>query len=91
MAYFPNGTAGEIFNDQCHECLHGAADDFLCPVAHIQMIYNYTQLDDGNEDLRAAMCLLVQLDGTCQMKLAMEKAGIKIDFSGRDQMELPTY
>lgn len=88
MAYFPNGTAGEVLDEQCQNCLHGVSDSILCPVAHIQMIYNYQQLDEGNEDLRAAMGLLIQLDGTCQMKEAMEKAGTTLDLSGRDQLPL---
>ena len=88
MAYFPNGPAGEVLTDQCDNCLHGLDDSLLCPVAHVQVTYNYDQLNPGNEDLQAAMELLIADHGECRMKLAMEKAGMKIDLSGRDQLPL---
>ena len=88
MAYFANGTEGDTLNEQCHKCLHGMSDSVLCPVAAVQMEYNYKQLDDGNEDLHAAMNLLVNEAGECQMKAAMEKAGTTLDLSGKDQLPL---
>ena len=88
MAYFPNGTAGQVLVDQCDNCLHGMDDSLLCPVAHVQTEYNYKQLDRGNADLQAAMNLLIADQGECRMKLAMGKVGIKIDLSGKDQLDL---
>lgn len=88
MAYFPNGTAGEYLTEQCNNCLHGIKDDIVCPVAVVQMSYNYDQLDEGNEALQEAMNELIDENGDCQMKKAIEDAGISIDLSGRDQMEL---
>lgn len=88
MAYFSNGTEGLFLEEQCESCLHGMKDDLMCPVMHVQLEYNYKQIDDHNKDLRAAMNLLVDEQGNCLMKAAMEKAGIKFDLSGRDQMSL---
>lgn len=88
MAYFPNGTAGQVLVDQCDNCLHGMDDGLLCLVAHVQVEFNYKQLDAGNADLQAAMNLLIADQGECRMKLAMEKAGIKIDLSEKAQLDL---
>ena len=88
MAYFSNGTEGDVLTEQCHNCLHGLDDEIMCPVTHVQLEYNYKQLDDGNQDLRAAMNLLIDERGNCLMRAAMEKAGMIIDLSGRDQLPL---
>ncbi len=55
---------------------------------HVQLEYNYKQLDDGNQDLLGAMNLLIDKSGNCLMKAAMDKAGIKIDLSEKDQLLL---
>lgn len=88
MAYFPNGTAGQILDDQCDGCLHGVSDGIMCPVAYIQINFNYKQLDKGNESLRAVMNKLINEAGVCQMKAAMDKAGITFDSSGKEQLPL---
>ena len=38
MAYFPNGTSGEVFDDQCAQCI---LYERACPIAWVQMEYNY--------------------------------------------------
>jgi len=86
MAYFPNGTAGEVLDEQCHQCLHAMNDGVLCPVYYVQMEYNYKQCDDGQECLRAAMNLLVNEAGECQMRRVMFTAGV--DFSAVEQLGL---
>lgn len=67
MAYFPNGSSGEILDEQCHDCPLGAgwhdpAQTELfenerelrpCPVAFVQLNYNYDQIRDRQCD-RAA-------------------------------------
>lgn len=88
MAYFPNGTAGQILDDQCDNCLHGVSDGIMCPVAYIQVEFNYKQLDKGNEQLRAAMNTLINNAGECQMKAAMDKAGVKFDLTAKEQLPL---
>ena len=65
MVYFPNGSSGEVLDIQCADCPLG---DGPCPVMGIQMLYNYDQVDDGQEKLREAMSILVTDDGTCQVR-----------------------
>ena len=38
MAYFSNGSEGEVFDVECIECPLGETG---CPVAGVQMSYNY--------------------------------------------------
>ena len=64
MAYFPNGSSGEVLEIQCGRCPLG---DGPCPVVGIQMLYNYDQLDDGQEKLKYAMSMLVDDQGICQV------------------------
>lgn len=64
MAYFPNGASAQIFEDQCTLCVMGEA---ACPVALVQLYYNYEQLAEGQEKLRAALRSLVTDEGACQV------------------------
>lgn len=73
MAYFANGSEGEILENQCDTCVH-AHDDGVCPISAIQMLFNYEQID--NPDLNAAMSILVDDEGICQMRKALIDAGI---------------
>jgi hypothetical protein len=68
MAYFPNGCAGEILDNQCSECK--LPDDAPCPILFVQMTYNYDQIGDDGEETQLAevMNLLVNEKGICQMK-----------------------
>lgn len=63
MAYFSNGTEGDHFEMQCAECPIGEKN---CPIALVQLIYNYEQCD--NSKLKGAMDLLVNESGDCQLK-----------------------
>ncbi len=68
MAYFPNGTAGEVFDEQCCKCIFGERS---CPIAWVQMEYNYKACNI--EVARAILDDLVKNDGTCAMfKMAPE-------------------
>ena len=66
MAYFSNGSEGSVLDKQCNDCR--VADDAPCPILLVQLLYNYKQLDEGNEKLREAINLLIDDGGTCQMK-----------------------
>jgi hypothetical protein len=49
MAYFPNGTAGMIYDEQyCWNCVHWPIDDDApgCPIWNLHHLYNYDQCDD---------------------------------------------
>ena len=88
MAYFANGTEGDALVEQCENCLHGMSDEIMCPVAAVQMTYNYDQLNDGNQDLKDAMNMLIDEHGICRMRNAIKQAGIVIDLSEREQLLL---
>lgn len=62
MAYFPNGTAGMCFDDQCQKCKYGEEP---CPIAWVQMTYNYDACN--NKVATAILKNLVQDNGTCAM------------------------
>jgi hypothetical protein len=67
MAYFSNGCEGEILDQQCADCQYG---EMPCPIALVQSTYNYQQI--GNLRLEAAMNVLVNPKGECQMLAMME-------------------
>ena len=62
MAYFPNGSAGACFEDQCAKCKYG---DAPCPIALAQMNYNYEACN--NKVATGILAALVKNDGTCMM------------------------
>ena len=64
MAYFPNGSSGAILDEQCAECL----PEDPCPIAFVQIEYNYEQCHAGQEKIRELMNILVNEKGECQMK-----------------------
>ena len=74
MAYFSNGTEGIVLDNQCAVCPVGRHPDLPCPVLLVQLAYNYQQVDKGQEKLREAIDCLVDEQGTCLMKKALEKA-----------------
>lgn len=73
MAYFSNGSEGMCFDEQCSKCKYG---QHPCPVAAIQMQWNYDQI--GNELARKIMDNFVKRDGTCTM-WEMAKQDFAID------------
>lgn len=77
MAYFSNGSDGMYLDAQCDECIH-ANPEASCPIACVQLMYNYDQLDKGNEKLRKAMNVLIDEKGNCQMKIQIDR--IKEDY-----------
>lgn len=77
MAYFSNGTEGMVLDEQCSRCPVG---EDSCPIYGVQMLYNYDQLKKGNEDLKAAMAMLIDDRGRCQMLKVLKEAGkVKAD------------
>lgn len=67
MAYFPNGTAGTVLDEQCDKCLLLASDP--CPILLVQLNYNYEQLDKEGKENKIGELLncLVDEKGICQM------------------------
>jgi len=81
MAYFANGTEGEILDEQCSDCR--IPDDAPCPVLWVQTHYNYKQLDKGKETLTSElMNCLVDENGKCLMKVEIDKVWGDEYFSG---------
>lgn len=74
MAYFPNGTAGEILDRQCDECIHGKSDDVMCPVYYVQATFNYKQIDDLW--MEKILTHLINSEGICQMKRSLDMSGL---------------
>lgn len=76
MAYFPNGTAGELFESrECRNCVHQPTDEQGCAVFDTHMLLNYDQTK--NEHLRQALSLLIDdennvLGSMCQMRIARD-------------------
>ena len=62
MAYFPNGSAGEVFDNQCGRCRFGGG---ACPIWRVQYQYNYDACN--NEVARKILDALVHDDGSCTM------------------------
>ena len=60
MAYFSNGTEGEVFDNQCSKCKYGKE---ACPIAMVQLTYNYDAVN--NESATKILNTLVLDDGTC--------------------------
>ncbi len=62
MAYFANGSEGEVFDVQCTKCKYG---EMPCPIAAVQGAYNYDACN--NKTAREILDSLVKNDGTCEM------------------------
>lgn len=74
MAYFSNGSEGMVFDDQCAKCKYGKAP---CPIALVQMEYNYDQHKDTSGIARKILDTLVSDDGTCAVyEMAKQDFGI---------------
>jgi hypothetical protein len=68
MAYFPNGTSGEVFAEQCSRCRYGQGS---CPIWNIQQEFNYKACN--NKVASAIMDKLVLNDGTCMVFIMAEE------------------
>lgn len=62
MAYFPNGSSGECFDEQCSRCRFGMQ---ACPIWMVQNEFNYEACN--NDTARKILDALVSNDGTCAM------------------------
>lgn len=81
MAYFSNGSEGMVFDRQCGRCKFG---DKPCPIAFIQMEYNYDQHKDTSGVATKILDTLVKNDGTCTV-FEMAKLDFFVD---PDQLKL---
>lgn len=65
MAYFSNGTEGEIFDEECAGCILG---DKPCPIALVQAEFNYKACNTSVA--REILDALVKKNGECAMRRA---------------------
>jgi hypothetical protein len=63
MAYFSTGTEGEVFDEECANCIFG---DKPCPIAFVQGMYNYEACN--NEVASKILNTLVNDKGECSMR-----------------------
>lgn len=68
MAYFSNGSEGMSFDVECLECFYGKD---ACPIAGVQMGYNYEACN--NKVATNILNELIKNDGTCSMKKLIEQ------------------
>lgn len=62
MAYFPNGTAGAIYEEEyCCNCVHFGPEGVSCNILLIHNLYNYDQCkeDKTGEAIKAILGLLI--------------------------------
>lgn len=81
MAYFPNGTSGEVFDQQCCKCKYGQSP---CPIAWVQTENNYEACN--NPIARKILDYLVHDDGTCAMWKQFKK-DLEIDINQQNLFE----
>jgi hypothetical protein len=80
MGYFPNGTDGAIFEEKyCMRCTHyglvnGEFPAGGCPVWVVHLVYNYDQLDDGQEKLKDVLSTLIPNE--CRMFILEDKSNV---------------
>lgn len=75
MAYFSNGSEGEILDRQCAECPVGRDPQAQCPVLLAQSVWNYDQIKNGQRtEVSRVLDLLVNQEGICLMRKAMMEA-----------------
>jgi hypothetical protein len=71
MGYFPNGTAGEIFQAQnCDRCVHNVTDPDApgCPVWLAHFLYSYELCNEEKHPGKVILDLLIPADSTrCAM------------------------
>ena len=62
MGYFPNGTAGMVFEERfCDNCAN-AIDGRSCAIYDAHLIYNYDQFAEGQEKLSNVLDMLIDKD-----------------------------
>lgn len=75
MAYFPNGTAGELFRSRwCDNCVHDAVYDKPCAVwgAHLLYCYGAKEKERAILDMLIVDNRLEMDDGSSPCKLFLE-------------------
>jgi len=69
MAYFEDGNASVVLDEQCSDCPLGEKQ---CPVYMAQTLFNFEQISEENTALRQCLLFLVDDAGVCQVKKMIE-------------------
>lgn len=92
MAYFPNGTAGEMFQArQCFRCRNyrdkGDGFGHGCPIWDVHFIVAYDQIGDTEKAkaLRTVLSILIPEDGVHPGDCSM------FEHDGKDHDTLPLF
>ena len=63
MGYFANSTEGVIYQNRfCSRCRHGC-DEEGCMIWSIHITYNYSQFDEGLEEVQKILDALIPREG----------------------------
>lgn len=80
MAYFSNGTEGEMYEAQwCNHCIHNPVEGDGCAVLCAHLLYNYYALNKENEMAKQILDLLIPMKAggiyadQCSMFLPQEE------------------
>ncbi len=79
MGYFPNGTAGDMYEAKwCARCVHQKPDDGGCPVLLLHLLWNYDACngdqDEASDERKAkhtALGVFIAQKGTGNLKCTM--------------------
>ena len=82
MGYFPNGTAGMLYEDAyCSRCVHQKPDDGGCMVMLLHLLHNYEECNKADSFLHLLIPREGHENGQCKMfhaappKLRVVKSG----------------
>ena len=74
MAYFSNGSEGEVLDNECAECV--LTDDIPCPILWVQLEYNYEACNNEIASKILNDLIKQKEDGEyvgCKMKQILDK------------------
>ena len=69
MAYFPNGTSGEMYEEKwCCQCRHYEPQ---CPIMDLHLFYNYDFVNDKEHPAKIMLDTLIPMKGLYADKCSM--------------------
>jgi len=72
MAYFANGTEGELYEDEyCSRCIHDENGD--CPILLLHLLYNYDECNKKDSFLHVLIPRAESGIGNEQCKMFIKK------------------
>ena len=72
MAYFANGTEGELYEEEhCAHCRHNI-EDKMCPVMMLHLVHNYNECNKPDSFLHVLIPVEGSGNGECTMFIARD-------------------